>query len=230
MQHGSRARANLPGRRSYPASFGARHPIRWDGPVRFFFSDVDRALADIIPEQEIVDQKGKAHYPSQFRIYDDPAKLGMTVLERGVSAEHSRRHHLEWTANDVGRIVGRITDQLGVLGLPEYPVEVTLTNTVRVGSIDKRTGTGRKLAVIVDQETDAAEFLVREHEIIMAGLGTGLRKFKYPYDEFVPKMTIGYIHREVEHEKLNQCVAAVNQLLPLVVQLEPVQFYSQQQV
>lgn len=238
-------RANLNASREFPPEFGARHPVVFDRQIVNFFGDLDQAWSQILPEREIYEPlqvnhelaepalsaraEPVIHYRPQFRLYDDRDKIGMTVLEKRLSAEHARRKRLRWNRNDVGRIRGRIEDEIGRLDLPEGPIEAQLTGIVRVGDPASRAGE-RKLAAIVDQESPVAELLVREHEITVNGLGVALKGFRYPYSDYVPKMTLGRLYKEVTPPDIDSCVQAVNELLPLRVQLGSLQFFAQQEI
>jgi len=232
-----RPRANLKGR-TYPAEFGARHPVVYNSLLQYFFSDLDRAWADIIPEREVTDQHLRPHWHSQFRLYEDPSRVGMTVLEKRLSAEHARRKRIQWNKHDVARLKNEIQTEIDRLEFDDGEthligsngfMNVELTTIVRVGDADRRGG-GRKVAAIVNQSSRCAELFVQEHEIITKGLGLNLRGFRYPYEEYVPKMTMGRVFKEVGPDKLDACIHAAQNLLPIVVAVEPLQFFAQQEI
>lgn len=223
------ARDNLRSSRAYPAEFGARHPIVYTPEVSYFFGDLGSAWNSIIPEHEVADNYARPHLKQQFRVFEDPERVGVTVLEKRLTAAQARRKRIYWNPNDVGRIQGRLENQIAHLGFPDGGIEAQLTQIIRVGDADRRTG-GRKLAAIVDQESRQAELLVSEHELIVQWLGKNLESFTYPYNDYVPKVTLGRIFKEVPPEKLDACVTAAQALLPITVQIDPVVFFAQQQV
>lgn len=227
--HSGNQRNRLSGRRDFQPEFGARHPVVFDRAVRLLFGDLDNAWSKIVPEYEETDESGRVHYRPQYHLYDDRDQMGMTVMERRLSAEHARNRRLRWNINDVGRTKGRIEDEIGRLGLSAGPVTATLTDIIRVGNASGKAGE-RKLAAVVDQASPVAEFLVREHEIVVNGLGVALKGFQYPYSEYIPKLTLGRIFREVHPRQLDACVEAAQQLLPAQVTLDPITFYAHQEL
>lgn len=219
-------RGNLrPQQRSAQASFGARHPISYRH-VRDYLNDLDSAWADILPGRETTDLWANARVHEQFRIYNDPDKIGLTVLEKRLSAEHSRRHRITWQPHDIGRIRGRMADAIARLGLSEDDLKVTLSHAERVGD-PRNPG---KIALLPEAGERASGFLIAEHEIIVNGLGGVLKGFRYPYDDYTPKLTVGRVFRDVEPDRVDACVQAAQSLLPLTVQLEPIVFFADQQL
>jgi hypothetical protein len=230
MLYGSaHPRPNTKGRKEFLPEFGARHPVKFDNVVLDFFGDLDFRWGKIIPERVVVDDHMNEHYRRQYTLYDDRDKIGMTVMEKRLSAEHARHKRLKWNANDVGRVTGRIEDEIARLGMPEGDFDVELTNIVRVGDATGRAGE-RKLAAIVDQHSRAAEFMVREHEIVSNGLGVALKGFKYPYSEYIPKFTVGRLFKEVAPASIDECIEAAQGLLPITVTVAPVSFFARQEV
>lgn len=227
-------RNQLGGRRDFQPEFGARHPVVFDTTIRRLFGDLDYAWSQILPERIEADDAGREHYRPQFHLYDDRDQIGMTVMERRLSAEHARNKRLRWNPNDVGRTKGRIEDEIGRLGIDHLitsqgTVAVDLTDVLRVGNASGKNGE-RKLAAIVDQSSPAAELLVREHEIVVEGLGIALKGFRYPYSEYVPKLTLGRIFKEVPPRQLDACVEAAQALLPATIEIEPLRFFAHQEL
>jgi len=113
--------------------------------------------------------------------------------------------------------------------LPQpWPIPVKFTDIVRVGDADDEQS--RKLALVVDQASKVSELLVSEHEIVMNGLGRELVGLRYPYDDFIPKLTIGGMDRHrVPSERINEAVEVLKTLLPLDAEIEPILFTSHQE-
>ena len=151
-----------------------------------FFNQLDERWGAILPERDRASARLAGLAVSRFALYDDPDKVGMTVLERRLSAETAKRHRLEWNANDVGRLKGQIEDEIGRLSLPSPPWEMTLTTAIRVGDADRRSA-GGKFALVAEVEDKAAGMLASEHEIVVNGLGGVFKGFVYPYDELSPR-------------------------------------------
>lgn len=254
-------RRNLRSSRELPAVFGARHPLmieelppiaekapregnepKQKGPRFRLEADLDIFLGllnakwrKVIPDEAHTADGMETSYSSHFEIYNDPKKVGMSVVERRAVTGHAKRNRIQWNANDYGRVTSEIADGIGAeknrlgLTLEEYrPLDVTLTDIIPVGDARSRRE-GRKLAAKVDPDSPEAEFMISEHRIIMDALGGPLQDFKYPYDEgFVPKLIIGRIHLCAEPEQVQKCAMAAQVLLPVTVRLLPVAFLPEE--
>jgi hypothetical protein len=226
------------GRRYYPASFGARHPIVLEdnSELDIFFGLLDSKWRKILPPHVETIPHGDDFediVTPRFVTYDDRRKVGMTVLERRLSGKHARKNRMHWTADDVGRARNSIANEIGRLGIAPLNADgvlpVKVTQVVPVGDPDGR-NYGRKLAALVDPNSREAEFLRAEHEIVVEGL-RGRLNFEYPYDEdYMPKLTIGRLHSCVPVEKLEKCVEAAQSLLPVTVDLQPVKYFAHQEI
>lgn len=222
-------RSDLQKRREAPPEFGARHPVILTNALVNFFGDLDNAWSAVLPEREVVDELDKVHHRPLYRLYDDRERLGITVMEKRLAAEHARNKRLRWNPNDVGRLRGQIENEIGRLGLTNRPFEVELTDVIRVGNPGGKAGE-RKVATIIDQSSREAELMVREHEIVATGLGVNLRGFQYPYQDYVPHLTVGRVFKEAPHAGVDACVEAVKALLPITVRAEPLTFYAHQEL
>jgi hypothetical protein len=100
-----------------------------------------------------------------FRVYDDPKRVGISVLERRLPRAYAQRNRVKWTRNDVGRIQGEIKNELARMELAGRPLEATFTGAVRLGDADENKA--RKIGLILDQENEISEFITREHEIVI---------------------------------------------------------------
>jgi hypothetical protein len=212
--------------------FGANHPVIWDKRAQTFFAHVD------VLWQE--SSRGRAYYGTNFDVnpsknyslYDDPAKnLGVFVLERHLSAKQASRNRLRWTRHDVGRIKQDIANELAADGdLPETLLrEVELSTAVRVSDIYSQ-GEGSQLALIVRQSSRAAGLLLKEHQLSVAGLGRNLKNFTYPYSDYIPNLKLGRLFKGVDDSRVEQSIEAVQSILPITLELAPIQFYSHQEV
>lgn len=228
-------RSGLPSGRQVKAGFGARHPIDYDDTVARFFNALDAAWGEILPDREEGDRLLTGLPASKYKLYRDAERIGITVLERRLSEKHARTHRVQWEPSDVGRIRGRLTDTLSRLEAPDDVnidmggMPVTLSVAVRVGDAE-RPSHGAKFALVAEAGDPASGFLAEEHEIIVGGLSGVLRDFRYPYDEYVPKLTIGRIYRGASAEQIQSCAEAIAPLLPLPVVARPIMFLAHQQM
>ena len=232
-------RSSLRHERSFYPEFGARHIATDCDTLAFFFDDMKHALRNILPSVAVFDERtgepkfdsfGEPRTKDLFRLYDHVDKTGISVLERRLASDYAKKHRIRWTKQDVGRIRGRIQDEIGRLDLADRNLTINFSNVVRVGDADAEGENARKLALIPDQATDEAEFLVREHAICVDGISTSLSRFRYPYSTYIPHMTLGRIFRDVPKESMNEVVESVQELLPIEVELNPIKFTLQQEI
>lgn len=225
-------RSDVKGRRHFQAGFGARHPVVYDDKVGAFFSELNRRLSQILPERGQITCELTGLPEDKFKLYNDPEKIGVTVLERRLSAEHARRRRLQWTANDIGRVRSRIADEIARLDMTEDELRLTLSGVVRVGDADRRSR-GGKLALVPEGAQRAAGFLAAEHEIVVNGLGGVFKDFRYPYNDYTPKLTVGRVYRSAEPFQVDACAEALAEMVeeqPLTVSLEDVVFFAHQEL
>jgi hypothetical protein len=220
------ARSSLRSDRMRIPEFGARYPFIYDDTVDDFFGDIHGALQVTFPKDE-TDQKrnGKRHH---FRVYDDPARAGISVLERRVVRSQAQRSRFRWSHADAARIRQEICDDLASAGLDEFPWEATFTNAVRVGDADS--DNARKIGLIIDQESDVAEGLVLSHEIVINSMRGMLKSFREPYSPYIPHWTAARIDRQVGNLGMEKAMHAVQALLPVTVQLEPITFFTTEEI
>lgn len=232
-------RSNLRHERSFYPEFGARHLATDNDNLTFFFYDTNRLLQEIVPSEPIFDYKtgepkfdnrGEPRTKNLFRLYNNTDRTGVSILERRLASDFAKKHRIRWTKQDVGRIRGGIHDEISRLDLAGRKLAVSFDHVVRLGDADAEGENARKLALIADQTTDESEFLVREHAICVNGIGTSLNRFRYPYSTFVPHMTVGRVFRDVSKETLSEAVVAIQSLLPLTVELNPISFTLQQEI
>lgn len=230
-RHGQRS--NLPATKTLQPEFGARHPIVYEPDVDLFFDEIAIKLDETVPKAVTTDDHGVViKMRRQFRVYNDPSKVGVNVLERRLSKAYAQKQRVRWTRGDVGRIKGEIRDEIDRLGIDPDDLEARFTHIVRLGDADSSPH-ARKLGLILDQETPLAELLTREHEIVIGGLRGSLTRFRYPYETYVPHWTVARIARQVDahgSEHLTNAVSAVQSLLPMTVQLDPINLFAQQNV
>lgn len=223
-----RARSTLYSDRSVQPVLGARHPIVETDEVAFFFGEVRHVLGQTLPG--LTSAKGNTiRRRDAFLLYDDPDRMGVSILEQRLARTHAQHNRLRWTRNDVGRIRGDIQNELARLSLSGRTLDLTLDNVVRLGDADEKKA--RKLALIPEQDKEIAEFLCSEHEIAVDGITSSLRRFRYPYSgDWIPHFTIGRVFKEVPQNNMNEAVRAIQILLPITVQIEPLKFFTQQEV
>jgi hypothetical protein len=229
-----RPRSGLRNRRHFQAGFGARHPIVYDEGVARFFRELGNRWSAILPEREPGDRALTGMPERRYVLYNNPEKIGMSVLERRLSAEHARRHRLQWTPNDIGRLRGQISNELARMAvgvsITDDELEVPLENVVRVGDADRG---GGKFALTPEASHPVSGFLAEEHEIIVDGLGGVFKNFRYPYDDYVPKMTIGRVYRGACPDQIQACATELEGLtreMPLTVTLDPIIFFAHQEL
>lgn len=229
MKNALKPRSELRGTRRFTAELGARHKIIHDANVANVFETLGRkwleiaGLAETVPCEEAPDGFKEVVTP-RHKLFDDPGKLGMTVLEMRLSRRNSLRHRRQISREDLGRTKQRIADDVSRLGLDgegsviPSRLPITFTDVRPVG------GARRKLAFVPDQADEVAQFMVREHELIVerAAEELNLKDFSYPYEGYTPKMTLGKVLCSVPEEKFNNCIEAARSLLPVTVNVLPV--------
>lgn len=241
MKNGQRAaRGGYRGKPSFTAELGARHPIFFEDNDKLdqFFGLLGSKIRKIVPD--IHETVPDPNDPEQLQekitprhvLYSARDKIGMTVMEKRITRRYSKRNRLHWNKSDVGRLrqeIGNRLDHLEIVTDDEGTIPVPLKTVVQAGD-GSSNNQGRKLAAIVDPTSRAAEFLLQEHEIIVDCLAGSLRDFEYPYDDYVPKMTVGRIDRVASPEQMERCVMAAQSLLPVTVHLQPIKFFAYQEI
>jgi hypothetical protein len=220
-------------RKACPPMFGAHHCLVWDRSVHNFFYNVDSIWREAGRGKAFYGNSFNADPPKRYSIYDDPTKnLGLFVLERHLSKKQASRNQLRWTRQDVGRIkqdIGNESNGTHGIVVESLLRDVELSTAVRVSDAYSQ-GEGTQISLIVKQSTPQAGFLLKEHQLSIAGLGRNLKNFTYPYSDYIPNLKIGRLFTEIGESRVEQCIDAVQQLLPLHVELKPIQFYSHQEV
>lgn len=227
----------MPPRREQQIQFGVRHPVKYtefdptpgsERSLEEFFYFQDKKWRKITLTELVIGDQLRENPQRQFVVYNDPEKLGMTVMENRIIQKFAKSRRLRWNSNDRGRLGQDLRDSIAGLDQParnkDGLIEVMLTDVMRVGAPNAREE-GRKIALIADQSSPEAEYMLQEHELVTEALGNYLG-FEYPYEEYLPKFTIGKVIRSATEKHVGDCVRAVRELLPLTVQLEPVLFFS----
>lgn len=229
-RNNARPRSALPNQRLVTPEFGARHPIVYSEDVDFFFGDIITAFSQVIPTKEYFDDHGNVTKTKRlYRAYDDNRRIGISVLERRLPRSYAQKQRIKWTKNDIGRITGQIQNELARLDMAGQTIEATFTQVMRLGDIDEGPN-ARKLGLVVDQKSNLSELLVREHELVVGGISGSLKRFRYPYDTFIPHWTVARIHQEAGTEAIAKAVDALQHLLPLTVEVSPIEMYSHQDI
>jgi hypothetical protein len=188
---------------------------------------VDYLLSD---ERDLNDEQASllpAKRPKRlFRVYDDPDRVGVSVLERRLPRMYAQRNRIKWTKNDVGRIQGEIQNELARMSLAGQPLSATFTDVQRLGDADE--DKARKLALVLDPESEISDFMVQEHAIVINGITGTLKRFRHPYSDFIPHWTVARVNREAGQANMSKAVAAIRSLLPLTVQLQRIHLFSEQ--
>jgi hypothetical protein len=220
--------------RYFPAELGARHQLVFDEEVDIFFGILRARWNKIVPPRvKTLPDSTKQESPN-FKLYDDPQKAGLTILEKRVSAQHARRQRLHWSSNDYGRERTEIADRIGRLEMDGQTgwankglIPVTFSQVVQAGD-DAGRAEGRKLAILPEQDSAVNEFLLSEHEIVVDSLSRTFKDFQYPYQEYTPKLTVGRVFRSAKPEQIARCVTGLQAMLPLTFYVEPVAFFPDQ--
>jgi hypothetical protein len=224
---------NLPpeNRRPYQPALGISHPIRNDGRVvTGLLSDVDQVLALILPDRVVdVDDDLRPVTRAQYTMYDKHTNLekGMTVVEgRHLHNLRERARALK-TPNDVGRLKGKLEDAIGRIGVQPEIIEVTLTDIARFGLKDEN-GCARKIVATVDPNCEGGELLREEHRRAVETLEYHLPEFEYPHDpeKYVPHLSIANLGKRVPGARIENCVSAVRDLLPVTIPLGAISVFE----
>ncbi len=181
-------RSGLYSERTVQPIIGARHSVIEGDDIGFFFSEARMMLEQAI-SQNIQASGDKIRRQNRFFLYDDPDRMGISILEQRLARTHAQRNRLRWTRNDVGRIQGEIQNELARLDLSGRTLQVTFDNVVRLGDADDKKA--RKLGLVPNAEHAISDFLCSEHEISLNGITGSLQRFRYPYSgEWIPHLTI----------------------------------------
>ncbi len=227
-RHGQ-SKSQLPYRREAIPELRASHRLIDAPELDVFFGELQRKLPDVIEEAKERGRGGREISRPQFRLYSDPEKSDITILERRLTRQHARKNRIRWNANDVGRITGEIDNAIGRLGLGGRQLSVEFTKVVRLGNPSSNQD-GRKLGLLPEQESAEAGFFIEEHELAMDALTGNLRKFKYPYSTFIPHWTFGKVFKTVPEKQIGDAIKIINKQLPLTVDVEPIRFSACQEV
>lgn len=181
-------RGHLRDDRRFIPELGAAHSIVYSEAYEDFLDSIKAGLSIALPDIVTHDDFGReTNSRKAFRIYDDPNRANIRVLERRLSAAHARRHRVTWTKQDVGRIKGLINDRIHEYDLGNiHELPARFSSVMRLGDADEAAGGGRVLGLVLEQGTSVAQFLADEHEIVVNGIATSLARFRYPYSTYVP--------------------------------------------
>ncbi len=206
---------------------GAAHPVRYTEDLDFFFSDVETIFSQRISPLEREDELGRVHSRPGYRLFDDLDRAVIRVLERRLSFSYAAKRRIRWQQQDVGRIKESITDEIHRMGIP-YPMRAVLDNVVLLGDADETKH--RYLGLTLDAGSEMAEFLTAEHELVINGIEGAFKDFKYPYSRYVPHLTVGRFNRAVPADQRQEAVLDMRKLLPLTVELDPIEFTAKQRL
>jgi hypothetical protein len=212
-----------PGRsdkREFQAGIGLRYKVAYTDGVRGFFNTADALLAkeDCAPPRLDTDNWANEREHDQFTLYNNPDKMGLTVVERRLSGSRAERKRQRWNMHDVGRVRGEISDALSELReehgfRPMGSLAMRMTGVIPVGSPP---GSGarrqeRKFALVPAAEDKTARFLIDAHELVGDILGVEIEGAASMY-EYTPKLTLGRIHNTVPVGQVAACGEALGLL------------------
>jgi hypothetical protein len=240
MSRRPQPRSLLSSSRQVIPELGARHPINDGEDLQVFLTDLYRVFEENIPDEALADRHGNGRYRRRFRVFDDPERIEVSVLEKRFARANAQRQRIKWTKNDVGRIKGQVQNQLATLDLGDRVLDATFTQVVRVSNAEEGPNT-RRLGLLVEQGSKIAELFVSEHEIVANGITGSLReKLRYPDSDFIPYWPIGCVYRysgpqkstetPPESKQMINAIEAIQGLLPITVQIEPIDLFSEQSI
>ena len=243
QQQYGRRRADTQTTRSRAPEFGARHRVVWDDSdetltdffahTRYILDGVD-GKEGIVPRHTEGNRYGKALMRPAFHLHEDPDKAWITIMERRLPQRHRARKKLDWTSKDIGRMKQDIANETSRLELSRFTLSVTMSNVVQLGQ-GSRTSSGRVLGLIPDQASCETQLFVAENEIVTR-LTTGgenderagpMAEAAQTESNFIPHMTILRLYKEVSPRDTSRSIEAIQNLLPLTVQVEPLSMYSE---
>lgn len=231
---GTRQRGALRSESTITPSLGAHHPIlNAEAALGDFFDDVDAVMRHNLTDPLDEECHGSAVLRQRrgFTLFDDFERAGVRVLERRITASYARKHRLKWTRQDIGRIRGRIQDEVARYEFGLLPaIPISFTDVGRFGDADEHERGRRILGLVPDSMSETADFLAEEHGIVVNGIATALDRFRYPYSEYLPHLSLAKVYRDVEPAKIKKVVENLRDLLPLQVELQPLTFVSEQEV
>src|SRR5690606_33341612 len=104
-------------------------------------------------------------------------------------------------------------------------LKIVFDSVKRVGGQNKSDRKhGRKLA-LVPEDGPGYELLCGMHEAVVEIFDRHHKGYKYP-DDFIPHVTFGRVYRSVEEPQVGRIVEAAGRLLPVEVNLGPIEFYD----
>lgn len=209
-------------------NLGGRHGVVIDSELDLFFELLDRKWRRTVREEDPRPGSMRRDRQPKHVVYNNPELIGMTVLEYNLTAKHAERMRVKWTQNDLGRIHTELKDELAKLEKPDDLV-APITQVVTVGGDYGANKLGRMVAAIVQPNSEVADYMIREHEILVDSMSANIKGFEYPHEEYVPKLTLGRIQRSVGSNAMGLCIDRAQQMLtdnPVAVQMEPINIYT----
>jgi len=86
MSRRTNARSGLPQRRTEQPQLGARNPLIYDDRIEGFFFRAGEELDEILHPRH-TRPNGSNNFRRVYKLYDDPERLGITIVERRVSKD-----------------------------------------------------------------------------------------------------------------------------------------------
>lgn len=239
MGHSMHRQAGRSGKREFQAGIGLRYKVAYTDRVRGFFSMADSILAreGNAPPQPDLENWRDERVREQFTLYNNPEKMGLTVVERRLTGARSERKSRNWNMHDMGRIKVDIKDALSELRLeygfrPMGGLAMRMTGVIPVGAPSGRgmARTERKFALVPAPGDKTANFLLEAHERVGDILGLPPVGEAGAYD-YTPKLTLGRIHNTVPTPQVLACGDALGALIaaePVVISLVDQQIFGHQ--
>ena len=202
------ARANLRDgkQRPYKSGLGAYHPVSHNGELVPFIRKVRGVLEEALPLPDFPDDDSTTE---RFKIYTDPERIGVRVLEQRVCTAYLNRHRKHVSPNDMGRIKGEIQDLTDHLDLWSPDLNLTFSSLGRVGCdpVEGRPDGSAKFALMPDPEDPLRGQLVMANEIIFGYLQRVFPDFKYPNSKYKydPRYTFVKVYGGASKEAVNGC-------------------------
>ena len=233
-------RNQLPSKRDMTPQLGARRPLEICDNLDIFYTNAETAIRLAVENSANKYSIDRPLKELGVRLYDDidaksSQRPALKIFERRFALKHGQKYRISWTRQDIGRIKGNIQEDIDHLEkpndyLPDGSLKVIFSEIIRLGDGEASKDGKRKFGMIADQATTAAEYLVKEHETVFNGIQTAMSRFVYPYSEYVPQVTLGTFSNDVSNERKNEVIGALQKLLPFSCVLEPIKFYSEQDI
>jgi hypothetical protein len=230
------------------AELGAEHHILFEtdktksvDPNGFevYFGLLSGALNEAIPGKPVTSHSWDKRRIPQHRILNGIASLSFSIAEISLIKKQGRKHNVHWSKRQLRMISDRIGDEISQLDVPTNPGGTMTAVLSEVEGIPGGSAKERQMAANVDPASPVGRFMVAEHEIILEHLSHYMPGIKHPTG-FKPQVPIAAVNRDAEvkawdgivHKReaagkvWGRSIAAAQNLLPIIVEFDPIRLYS----